>query len=243
MDTIERVILHGIMGSRSVGTHTEDSDYDEMAVVLASDDVYLGLDYYGNQGTREIRRPEENLEVVQYEFTKFLRLCKNFNPNVIPLLYLNRSSYVATPEGMELIENRDMFNSWTAVESFCGFAYNQLKKMKQPTGKQGEKRKKLIEKYGYDTKYAYHAIRLSEMLNEFIQSDGQVLNVWRGDIDKDFLIEIREGKYPYEWVVGRVEAMTERARKAIKQSKIPEKVDKERISNFCRRILRKHLCL
>lgn len=152
------------MGSHSVGTAGPDSDTDLMQVVLAPMEHYLGLDLWGQQGTREhvTETPDGRTELVQYELRKFLRLCAGFNPNVIPLLYLDKWEQV-DDVGIQLVWKRSLFNSKKAVYAFAGYAHGQLKKMQSPeapTGQLGAKRKALREKYGYDTKYAYHAVRL-----------------------------------------------------------------------------------
>ncbi len=61
-------------------------------------------------------------------------------------------------------ENRQLFLHKGCWHKFKGYAYGQLNKMrsKEPIGK----RKELIEKYGYDVKFAYHVVRL---LNEVEQ--------------------------------------------------------------------------
>ena len=145
------------MGSQSVGTNTPESDTDYMEVVLAGEDVYLGMDYWGSQGTKERKTTDEQGKVVEataYELTKFLRLCSGFNPNVIPLLWLKPEHYlILESAGKLIIENRHLFNSKVAVFSFCGYAHNQLKKMGTDgaaTGRMGAKRKDLRDKFGYD---------------------------------------------------------------------------------------------
>jgi hypothetical protein len=143
-----------------------------------------------------------------------------------------------------LIENRELFNSKIAVHSFCGYAFNQLKKMgtaNETTGQMGEKRKALRAKFGYDTKYAYHTIRLAHMLLEFIRSDGREMNVYRKGIDSDLLLEIRDGKFSKDAIVSVAEDKLNQARVLVETSKLPEKPDKEGIRILCKTILREHL--
>lgn len=242
--TQEKTILTGLIGSNSVGTSTPESDKDFMSVILADEDKYLGLDWWGDQGTKTYLRKLAGVEVeeVSYELSKFLRLCQNFNPNVIPLLWLDENNYIlATPEGRELIKNRDMFNSKLAVNSFSGYALGQLKKMGEncPTGKMGAKRKELRDKFGYDTKYAYHCIRLSTMLVEFLET-GE-LTVYRGGKDADYLLDIRNGKYTYDYVVTEAGKLLQEAETLAKTSNLPDKPDKKRIREFCVKTLREHL--
>jgi len=246
----EQVILQGVMGSRSVGTDTADSDYDFMSVVLGHEDVYLGMDWWGQQGTKEVHTIAEDgkdSEHIYYEIVKFLRLCQNFNPNVVPLLWLRPEDYlVCTPIGQELLANRDMFNSKKSFHAFAGYAYGQLKKMGldgAATGRMGAKRKALRDKYGYDTKYAYHTIRLAHMLHEFLDSNGTVLNVYRKGLDDEYLISIRNGAFTHSEIMQKATSLLESAKDKVEASSLPDEPDKVRIRDFCKQALRKHLSL
>lgn len=244
----EKVILQSLMGSHSVGTAQADSDTDWMAVVLPSDDYYLGLKDWGSQGTKESHTEFPSGEVVEstrYELRKFLRMCSNFNPNVIPMLYVNPSCYdVICPLGRWLVENRDMFTSTHCYHTFSGYAHNQFKRVlekTEPTGRMGAKRKELREKYSYDVKWAYHAIRLTRMLNEFLASKGKVMNVWRVGIDAEELIDIRNGKYTLDEVTKMFNDEYSKSKDLLEKSVLPYEPDHERINSFCKEVLRKHL--
>lgn len=238
----ERRILGAVVGSHAYGTATSESDLDTMEVYLGHENSYIGLDWWGNQGTREYRTPEG--ETTAYELRKFLRLCQNFNPNVVPLLWLKDTTYFcATPEGRELLAARDLFSSRAAYHSFAGYAHGQLRKMGEPgasTGKMGEARKALRERFGYDTKYAYHTIRLGTMLTEFLE-DG-ILRVCRTE-DREELLAIRNGRYKYEEVLERSTALLEEAKLKLVKSPLPEGPDKEGIRKLCRKLVREHLKL
>jgi len=240
----ERLLIHALIGSQAYGTSTPESDTDFMSVTAASDSVYLSLDWFGNQGTKE-NREVEGEEQTEYELTKFMRLCQNFNPNVIPLLWLPDSCYkYVDPLGQLLIDNRRLFNSKIAVHSFCGYAYGQVKKMgadNPATGKMGEKRKILRDKYGYDTKYMMHAVRLSRMILEFLRCDGQYLSVNRTRIDAAELKAIRNGEWPYEYGKGVIEDCLKLVKLEAENSSLPEAPDKAAIRDLSRYILRKHL--
>lgn len=244
----ETVILSGVMGSHSVGTNGPDSDTDIMQVVLAPVEHYLGLDLWGQQGTKEhvTETPAGRTELVQYELRKFLKLCAGFNPNVIPLLYLDTweaQSY----HGAELVWKRELFNSKKAVYAFAGYAHGQLKKMQSPeapTGKLGAKRKALRETHGYDTKYAYHAVRLCRMLQEFIldslEGRTPIMRVRRTD-DRENLMSIRNGQWTLPEVVGHVEDELRWCEKMLGKTKLPAEPDWAGINQLSIEIIREHV--
>ena len=63
-------------------------------------------------------------------------------------------------------DNRRLFLSKEAWKKFRGYAQAQLKKMndKQPEGK----RKEIVDRYGFDVKFAYHIIRLMDEAEQIL---------------------------------------------------------------------------
>jgi hypothetical protein len=113
--------------------------------------------------------------------------------------------------------------------------YNALRS-KYFSGYMGEKRRKLVVKYGYDTKNAAHLIRLLRMGTEFL--DTGVLNVRRSDSEE--LLEIKQGKWALEDVKAEAERLFVKAREANESSKLPEKCDEEGAERLCMEILQDH---
>ena len=229
-----KVILSGIVGSRAYGTATEDSDTDLMSVVIPPIETYLGIDYWGNQGTAE-QRTEDGGEHTFYELRKFVKLCINFNPNVIPLLWLPEHCYRdITPAGQKLIDNRNLFNSKQAYYSLTGYAQNQCKKMvargSETTGKMGARRKDLVKKYGYDTKFAMHTIRLLRMCAEFLTRPEEGLRVHRNDYEE--LLRIRAGAVSMEAVLDRAQSLLDFSKFRLNGSELPEKPDNQKINEL-----------
>jgi hypothetical protein len=60
-------------------------------------------------------------------------------------------------------------------------------------------RAELEAKHGFDTKHGAHLVRLLRMAREILET-GKV-NVWRGDIDRDDLLGIRNGAWTYDALV------------------------------------------
>ena len=140
------------------------------------------------------------------------------------LLWIAENLYVKrTPLGDLLIENRDIFSSKLAYKSFTGYAYSQLDKMEkwEHKGFLGDKRKALVEKFGYDTKNAAHLIRLLRMGIEFL-STGH-LNVFREDAQQ--LIAIKKGEYTLEKIKEMAEDLFKVSQQAFLLSKLPENPD------------------
>jgi uncharacterized protein len=129
----DKILLTGLVGSKGYGTATELSDTDLMSVVIPSCHLYLSGKQWGNSGTMEDEYddPEKGfVEHKYFELRKFIGLNVGFNPNTIPLLWLQPEHYeVITPEGALLLKNRTLFNSKKAYHTFSGFAHSQLARM------------------------------------------------------------------------------------------------------------------
>jgi predicted nucleotidyltransferase len=207
-------------------------DIDLMGVYMAPVDHYIGIKQI--KETREVFI--DQWDVVCYEFTKFVRLLLKCNPNVMSLLWLKDNQYIKIhPWGKLLIENRDMFVSKKAYHSFTGYAYNQLKRMTHCAheGYMGQKRKALVEKYGYDCKNAAHCIRLLKMGIEFI-TEGH-LNVAREDAS--YLLEIKRGRRTLEYVQDEAARLFKLADEAYVRSKLPYEPEYLEVNEMVKSIL------
>jgi len=83
-------------------------------------------------------------------------------------------------------------------------------------------------KYGYDTKHAYHLVRLLRMGSEILR-DGSVI-VKRPD--RGELLDIRNGKYTYQELLIMSEDLKADVDRNLASSPLPKEVDLEQINNF-----------
>lgn len=229
-------IAHGMYIPNSDPNSIDDKDV--MAVCVPPVDYYFGLKRYGSRGTKEIKRGE--WDIVIYEAQKMVSLLQRGNPNVLMALWLEAEYYLnITPAGQLLIDNRELFVGKHVYRAFTGYAHSQLKKMTSFTfnGYMGEKRKRLVEQFGYDTKNAAHLIRLLRMGMEFMV-DGE-LYVKRHDAQQ--LLQIKRGEWSLEQVKTEAERLFASAEQAYIQSKLPEESDKDSINKLCTQIVQTHL--
>ncbi|MDE2103551.1 MAG: nucleotidyltransferase domain-containing protein, partial [Patescibacteria group bacterium] len=156
-------ILRGVVGSTSHGTAIEgQDDRDEMAVFIEPPENVCGLtpcDHYIYRDQPEgVRSQPGDLDLTMYSLRKFCRLAAQGNPSVIILLWL--PDHVSkTRLGAELIGMREAFINRESGQRFLGYLVAQKMKL---TGERTQTvaRPELVEKYGYDTKFAMHALRL-----------------------------------------------------------------------------------
>jgi predicted nucleotidyltransferase len=107
------------------------------------------------------------------------------------------------------------------------------------SGYMGQKRRHLVQKYGYDCKNAAHLIRLLHMAVEFLQT-GE-MHVDRTHIDRDELLEVKTGQWPLEKVKEEAEKWFELAHDAYEKSTLPDQPDREGAEERLIDILWSHL--
>lgn len=213
-------------------------DKDLLGVCVPEERFYFGL---GKFEQKEAFYKE--WDAVTYEVRKFCRLLIGQNPNVLGMLWLDPKHYIhVEPEGQLLLDNRHLFVSRSAYHSFTGYAFSQLKRMTHLAfeGYMGEKRKKLVEKFGYDTKNAAHLIRLLRMGIEFLNEG--VLYVDRGAVgDAPQLLSIKMGEWSLDQVKAEADRLFKRSEEAYDRCKLPPKVDTQAVDKIVIEIVRSRL--
>ena len=88
---------------------------------------------------------------------------------------------------------RDPYRDWSMQK--LKTRHNDLRGV---SGYMGEKRRKNVERFGYDVKHGAHAIRLLRMGLEFLRTGS--FNVDRTGIDAEEFKDIKRGRWPLERV-------------------------------------------
>lgn len=237
----ESTILLGYRGSVAHGTYIRTygpdahDDKDLLGVCIGPKESYFGLTQFGQKESTALAKDGIEWDSVIYELRKFVRLLLKCNPNVLSLLFLPEHLYIIRkPLGDRLIKERDIFVSREAYFSYVGYAKGQMHRMTHPSGKHmGAKRRRLVEKFHYDTKNASHLIRLLRLGIEFLSTGD--MRIEREDAAE--LIEIKRG----EWTLERVQAEANRlfalAQEAFIHSPLPPKPDKKAAEQLTVKIL------
>lgn len=126
-----------------------------------------------------------------------------------------------------------MFLSKQAWKKFRGYAYSQLHKMDTKEAEGG--RKEIIERFGYDVKFAYHVIRLLDEAEQILLT---------GDIDlqraREPMKAIRRG----DWEAGQVRAFFMEKEKALEAAyvncKLPEFPDEGALKKLLLQCIEEH---
>lgn len=194
----ENEILRGLVGSTAHGTGIDgQEDRDEMGVFIEPKENVCGLspcEHYVHRTAPEgVRSGPDDLDLTLYSLRKFTRLAVKGNPSILQLLWL--PEYITESSlGRRLVGMREGFISKQAGKSFLGYLISQRMRL---TGERSKpvSRPELVEKYGYDTKYAMHALRLGLQGVELLQT-GNISVPVRGT-DRTTLLDVRHGRLNY----------------------------------------------
>ena len=95
--------------------------------------------------------------------------------------------------------------------------------------------------HSYDSKNLSHSFRLVDMCIEIAKGEGIKVN--RRNIDRNFLIDVRNHKYEYEELIEKLDEKIKEMEEVIKVSTIPEAIDTEVVNNLLLDIRKKQLGL
>ncbi len=122
MDDDLRIILQAVTGSTASGLATPDSDIDTLGVYVAPTESILGISHVRETVVHSAP------DCTTHEVGKFIGLASKCNPTILELLFLD-DYLVQTAEGKMLVDNRQVFLSDNVVNTYGGYAMQQLDKL------------------------------------------------------------------------------------------------------------------
>lgn len=204
-------VYETIMGSMAYGVSGDASDMDiygfcipPKSIVFPHTAGYIpgfstqvpSFDQYQEHHIKEKDTGKE-YDLNIYSIIKYFRLVMENNPNMIDSLFTAPNMVLgATKVGHMVRDHRKMFLHKGAWHKFKGYAYGQMQKMKVKNPDENSVRYEMVQKYGYDVKFAYHVVRLLDEAEQIMTE---------GDIDlmrnREQLKSIRRG----DWKMSDIE--------------------------------------
>lgn len=232
-------ILRGVVGSTAHGTAVDgQDDRDEMGVYVEPPENVCGLtpcDHYIYRDKPEgVRSEARDLDLTMYSLRKFCRLAEQGNPSVVILLWLP-THIVKTELGAALVKMRDAFISRDSGNRFLGYLVAQKMKMKGERN-QTVNRPELVAKYGFDTKFAMHALRLAFEGIEMLTRRTITLPVAEPNLS--ILRGVRTGKYDLGQTLTMIDTAEAQLRELLKDC--DWMADRSRIDGFMVRAHQSH---
>lgn len=143
-------------------------DLDLMGVYVETAEQVIGLaptsgHYVSRTVPEGVRSGPGDVDLTLYSLRKYMCLATQGNPTVLTLLYApDPAIHMMTLIGCELRALAPSIVSRQAGQRFLGYLNGQRNRMLGVGPRQNRvpNRPELVERYGYDTKYASHALRL-----------------------------------------------------------------------------------
>ena len=234
----DSIILEARVGSYSYGCQENNSsDIDVSGICVPPKEIiYPHLTgYIPGFGTHpqkfdqyQRHHIKNKYDVTIFNIVKFFHLCMNNNPNIVDILYSDPKCITAiTDSGIHLIKNKHLFLSKVCWRTFRGYARSQLRKIKKETLPTGIKRLETVEKFGFDTKFAYHIVRLALECEQILSTGDLIL-----DKDKDIYIEIRNGRWTKQRIFDFFHQKEAYLEKLYDNSKLPDYPDENVIKRL-----------
>ena len=234
-------ILRGLVGSSVHGLVLSGTDdRDEMGVCLEPRRFVVGFGkfeqwVYRSAAEREghagARSQAGDLDLTVYSLRKWARLALQGNPTVLLLLFLPDNAIVLrTHVGEQLQKLAPAFASRHAGKRFLGYLEAQRQRLVGERGQRDVNRTELVEKFGYDTKYAMHMLRLGYQGVEFLESGRLTLPV-REPI-RSHLMDVRQGRSNLPEILAECTQLEVRLGELLGSSPLPPEPDIKTVESF-----------
>jgi len=223
-------ILRTVVGSGVHGIAIEGTDdHDEMGIFIEPRDNVYGvgpaLDHHIWRTQPEgVRSGPGDTDLVMYSLRKYLRLAAKGNPTALLPLFAPESDVLVTSKlGVSLREMRTQFLTQEAVHRFLGYMHQQHERM-LGGGKRNRvpNRPELVERYGFDVKYASHALRLALQGWEIVTT-GHLTLPMNAD-NQGIVLSVKRGEVPQQVVSESITRITDDIRMVLDsgQCRLPE---------------------
>lgn len=198
----KNIILLGLSGSYSYGTNVETSDIDVRGITLNSKSDLIGLTNYEQY-------VDKATDTTIFTLNKIITLFMNCNPNTIELLGLNPEHYLfLNDSGQMLLDNKKLFLSKRAINSFGGYADSQFRRLQNALARksfpQSEKEQ-----------YIFSSARkvLHEFNNQYGNFENGSLEIFidkavNPDLDTEIFVNADLNRYPLRDYMNTWGAMT-----------------------------------
>lgn len=207
-----------------------------MGVCIEPQDRVLGIgkpfEQYQNHSAGEGQRSgPEDTDLTVYSLRRWARLAADGNPTILLLGFTPPEMILRDTEaGQRLRDSMGMFWSKRAAKRFTGYMSSQIKQMRGLIGRKHSNRPELVEAHGYDTKFAYHALRLGMQGIEFM--DTQNITLPMPERSRQYLLSVRRGEVSLNDVLALADCLNEKLESYQDRPDIPDGPCEDAISRW-----------
>ncbi len=195
-------IIRTLVGSTVHGLAIDgQDDRDETGIYIPPATYLCGLErpetYIWRTQPEGARSGPGDIDLVIYTLRRWMELAVAGNPSILTLLFVPDDALIVRSElGDRLRALAPSILSRQAGHRFLGYLHGQRQRL-LGGGKQNRvpKRPELIEKYGFDVKYAGHALRLGLQGVELMRTGRITLPMPKSD--RSTVLAVRRGERPF----------------------------------------------
>lgn len=237
-------VIHLFVGGSALhGAKVEGyDDLDIYGVFVEPPEKALGIDHYRHfvwsTSDKDKKNTKDDVDITLYSLQKWAELACKGNPSILHFLFADNTLEDKLPWDTwfnAVRKYRNVFLCSKHASAFIGFATAQLSRLAGERS-MNVSRPDLVEKYGYDTKFAMHVIRLFSECEQLMRSGVITLP----SPEKRLLINIRTGEYTLDWVLREAIRRTDLCREAEASSCLPKELDRNFISKVISDAYRRH---
>lgn len=241
----DRLLTTFIGGSELHGAKvegTDDSDY--YGIYCEPPEKIIGVDrnehfVFGTRPDGTGHNEAHDIDVCFYGLQKWAALACKGNPSVLHFIFappIEIQRFHPHFVWSRLMQQSHIFLARTHIWQFLGYAKGQRERMMGESGQKNCRRQDLVDKFGYDTKYAMHLIRLLGEGKELVDT-GQITFPRP---NRDFLIRIRLGEFSLAQIEELALQLESEATQAAQKSPLPPGIDRMKVSQAVARAYREH---
>lgn len=237
---LKNEIFRTIVGSELTGLAIPGrGDRDEMGIYIELPEQVLGLaptsEHYISRSVAQGEKSNPgDTDLTIYSLRKYLALAMAGNPTVVTILFAPKESILINNQlGEELLSLTSNIVSRKSGWKHLGYLDSQRKRM-MGIEQQGKvpKRPELVDEYGYDVKFASHALRLGLQGIELMTTGGLILPLTQDN--RKQCLDIKMGKVSFEDAVIQIDEVRDKLFSIMDSGKInvPDEPDYDKINTW-----------
>lgn len=229
-------VLRVTAGSQMRGVNLEGgSDQDQLGVCIDTFEASSGFTQFEQYlyrtaaertGKADAKSEPGDLDLTIYSLRKFLRLAMDGNPSVIELLFVKDCLY-KNANGQRIQSLAPLIISRAAAPRYMGYMESQRQRLLGERGQMRVTRTDLIEKYGFDVKYAAQVVTLGFQGVELL-STGQLTLPMRQE-EADTIKAIKRGEISLQKCLQMMGDLERNVKDLKDTSPLQEKPDREAV--------------
>jgi hypothetical protein len=193
-------ILEVVVGSTLHGTSVNDGleDLDMMAIVLERPRQFVGFGPVDTWVHRTkpmgVRSEAGDVDLSVYGLRKYLHLALKGNPTILLALFAPEA-FIRRHDvrGRQMQALAPYIVSKQVFQPFRGYMTQQHERLLGLRGSRNVTRPELVDRYGYDTKYAGHIVRLGLQGEELLMTGKLTLPM--SEEQRQQVLKVRTGGY------------------------------------------------